>query len=86
MPLVGYALILTFFEQLAAAEWLSADTRTIVFRARTMGVLAICLNIIPFRTYQKRWHYDSMRGVVIGTFICVGIWMYQFGGEILSGS
>ena len=55
VPFVGYALILTLFEQLAATEWLSSDTQTITFRARTIAVLAICLNVILFRYYQKQW-------------------------------
>ncbi|MEM1122562.1 MAG: hypothetical protein AAGJ18_19115 [Bacteroidota bacterium] len=82
VPFVGYAVILTLFEQLAATEWLSSETRTITFRARTMAVLAICLNIIPFKYYQKQWSYTTMRGVMIATLIYVGVWLFQFAGDI----
>jgi len=82
VPFVGYALILTLFEQLAATEWLSSDTRTITFRARTMGVLAICLNIIPFRYYQKQWYQTTMRGVMIATLFYVGFWLFKFSSDI----
>lgn len=82
IPFVGYALILTLFEQVAAADWLSSDTRTISFRARTIAVLAICLNIIPFRYYQKQWYHTTMRGVMIATLIYVGVWLFKFAGDI----
>ena len=82
IPFVGYALILTLFEQLAATEWLSADTRTISFRARTIAVLVICLKIIPFRYYQKQWYQTTMRGVMLATLIYVSAWLYQFSGDI----
>ena len=82
VPFVGYALILTLFEQLAATEWLSAETRTISFRARTIAVLAICLNIVPFKYYQKQWYQATMRGVMMATLIYVSLWLYQFSGDI----
>lgn len=82
VPFVGYALILTLFEQLSATEWLSSDTRTITFRARTITVLAICLNVIPFRYYQKKWSQTSMRGVMIATLFYVGFWLFKFSGDI----
>lgn len=82
VPFVGYAIILTLFEQLAATEWLSSETRTITFRARTIGVLAICLNIIPFKYYQKQWYQTTMRGVMIATLFYVGFWLFKYSGNI----
>lgn len=82
VPFVGYALILTLFEQLAATDWLSSETRTITFRARTIAVLAICLNIIPFKYYQKQWYQTTMRGIVIATLLYVGVWLFNFAGDI----
>lgn len=82
VPFVGYALFLTFFEQLAAADWLSTETRTISFRTRTTAVLAIFLNIIPFKIYQKRWNMTTMRGIIIATLLYVGVWLYYFSGEL----
>ena len=82
IPFVGYAVILTLFEQLATIEWLSTETRTISFRARTIAVLAICLNIIPFKIYQKKWHQTTMRGIILATLFYVSFWLYQFSGEL----
>lgn len=82
VPFVGYAIFLMIFEQIAASEWLSSDTRTISFRARTIAVLAICLNIIPFRIYQKKWYQTTMRGVMIATLFYVGFWLFKFSADI----
>lgn len=82
IPFVGYAVILMIFEQIGASEWLNREARDITFRARTIAVLAICLNIIPFRYYQKQRYEASMRGVILATMIYVGLWMFKFSGHL----
>jgi len=82
VPFVGYAIILMIFEQIGASEWLNSEARTITFRARTIAVLAICLNIIPFRFYQKQRYEASMRGVIVATMIYVGLWMFKFSSHL----
>ena len=82
IPFVGYAVILMIFEQIGTIEWLNSETRTISFRARTIGVLAICLNIFPFRIYQKLWHHTTMRGIILATFVYITFWLYQYSGDI----
>ena len=82
VPFVGYAVILMIFEQIGASEWLNSEARTITFRARTIAVLAICLNIIPFRFYQKQRYEASMRGVIVATMIYVGLWMFKFASHL----
>ena len=82
IPFVGYAILLTILEQVAELDFLSSETRTISFRSRTVAVLAICLNIIPFKMYQRRWRQTTMRGIVIATMIYVGVWLYWFSADI----
>ncbi len=82
VPFVGYAIILMIFEQIGASEWLNSEARTITFRTRTIAVLAICLNIIPFRFYQKQRYEASMRGVIVATMIYVGLWMFKFSSHL----
>ena len=82
VPFVGYAVILMIFEQIGASEWLNSEARTITFRARTIAVLAICLNIIPFRFYQKQRYEASMRGIILATMIYVGLWMFKFSSHL----
>ena len=64
IPFVGYAVILMLFDQLGASEWFNPEVRTISFRARTIGVLAICLNLIPFNIYRK-WRFDATMRVLL---------------------
>jgi len=78
IPFVGYATILMLLEQLAKMESLGSEIQTIHFRQRTIAILAICLNLIPFNIYKNKRFESSMRGVVIATFIYVFIWCIYF--------
>ncbi len=84
VPFVGYAVILMIFDQIGASEWLNSEMRTISFRARTIGVLAICLNLIPFNIYRK-WRFNAtMRGIIIATFMYVAAWIIRFSGDLFN--
>lgn len=82
VPFVGYAVLLMLTEQINSAQWLSPEIRGFSFRTRTLAVFAICLNIIPFRMYQKWWHQTTMRGIIITTFLYIGVWLYMFAGQL----
>jgi len=85
VPFVGFATIKMFFEQLASMELLNPEMRTIFFRERTIAILAICLNLIPFNIY-KRWRFDqTMRGVLFATFVYVFAWVWFFAATMGQG-
>ncbi len=49
------------------------------FRERTIALLAIAIDIIPMRYYQKnRYWIDSMRGVTIAMAGLSVLWMVYF--------
>jgi len=78
IPFVGFATIQMLFEQLADMESLNPEMRTIFFRDRTIAILAICLNLIPFNIYKK-WRFDqTMRGILFTTFLYVFAWIWYF--------
>lgn len=79
IPFVGYALLLTIFEQVEAWGWLNPDGFSPLFRQRTLSIIAICLNLIPFNWYSKRKYTESMRGVVFPTTAYVIGWIIYFG-------
>lgn len=54
-----------------------------MFRERTTGIIAICLNLIPLNAFQKRRAINSMRGVVLATVLYVIAWVVYFGKFIL---
>lgn len=78
VPFVGYATIQMLFEQIADLEFLNPETRSIRFRERTIAILAVCMNLIPFQLFKKRRFEKTMQGILIATFIYVFIWIYYF--------
>lgn len=83
VPFVGYALLLTIFDQLQAIGWVEPNGLSPTFRQRTLSVLAICLNIIPINFFKRKWWNESMRGVVFPTGLYVIAWIIYFGKYIL---
>lgn len=79
LPLVGYALLLTIFEQLEMTGILSREGFSAKFRERTLSIVAICLNVFVLNYYmRRRFFMQTMRGIVIATVICVAIWLANF--------
>ena len=64
-------------------EFLNPETRTVYFRERTIAILAVCLNLIPFQLFKKRRNEKTMQGILIATFIYVFIWIYYFANLML---
>lgn len=81
IPFVGYAIILMVLEQLSDVNSLSDFNFD--FRSRTLGLLAIAINIIPIRFFTKKRANESIRGVVIISMIYAGAWLFQFGTKFL---
>jgi hypothetical protein len=79
VPFVAYALLLTIFEQLEMTGIVSRDGLSPQFRERTLSVVAIGLNVFIFNYYaRRRFFVNTMRGMVIATVICVGVWAAIF--------
>ena len=79
VPFVAYALLLTIFEQLEMTGIVSRDGLSPQFRERTLSVVAIGLNVFIFNYYaRRRFFVNTMRGMVIATVVCVGVWAAIF--------
>lgn len=84
-PIVGFALIEMLFEGLESLGAIDGMTSSSAAgRTRTLSLLAICANIIPFEIYRKKRYENTMRGLVFPTIIYVGIWIYMY-QEVLLG-
>jgi len=81
IPFVGYAIILIILEQLSGVDSLSS--LNFDFRTRTVGLLAIALNIIPIRFFTKKRANEGVRGVVVISMIYAAAWLFQFGSKFL---
>lgn len=53
LPFVGYAILLMIYDGLESAGALSGRGFSANFRQRTLGIVAICLNLIPLNFFRK---------------------------------
>lgn len=83
LPFVGYAILLTIFEQMEASGLINPNGLSPTFRQRTLSIIALCLNIIPINIFKNRWWNEAMRGVVFPTGLYVIAWIVYFGQHIL---
>lgn len=83
IPLATFLLLYFLFGQLETAGIASGRGFSPSFRQRTLAIVAICLNIIPFNIFQKRRFTQSMRGLSIATVVYAMIWVAYFGKQIL---
>jgi len=84
VPVAGYTVVEFIFELLTQMGVMADVTAsTAERRLRTLSLLAICCNLIPFQIAKsKRWD-DQMRGIVFPTLVYVGFWVYTFFGVIV---
>ena len=83
IPFIGYALILEIYDRLASSGMISDSGMSQTFRLRTIALLAICLNLIPFIIYNRKWFYNTMRGIVFPTVLYAIAWFLYFSESLL---
>lgn len=83
LPFVGYAIILEIYNQLTAGGLMNSTGFSQTFRQRTIALLAICTNLVPFIYFNRKGHFNGMRGVVIPTVVYVLVWVVYFRESIL---
>jgi amino acid permease len=83
LPFVGYAILLMIYDGLEAAGLLSGVGFSSNFRQRTLGIVAVCLNLIPLNYFQKRRMTQAMRGLVGATIVYAVGWFVYFGVKLL---
>jgi hypothetical protein len=79
LPVIGYYLVENLFDFLSI-KGIMADVvgEGLGRRIRTIGIIAICFNLIPFEISRKHRLDNTMRGVVFPTLIYVGFWLYKY--------
>ncbi len=78
IPFLGYWFWKGFFALLTFADVMNPTGFSESWRERTIALLAICMNIIPFQYYQKIRNDESMRGLVFPTVFYVVFWVFMF--------
>jgi len=79
IPVIGYIAIEFLFDLATQMGWIDAvSASTSERRLRTIFLLSICTNLIPFHVAKYNKWDNTMRGVVFPTLIYVGFWIYTF--------
>ena len=83
VPVLGFVVVESIFNLMTQfglmAEVSSSSSGR---RFRTLTLIAICTNLIPFNIAKNRKWDDTMRGIVFPTLIYVGAWILKFYGEL----
>ena len=79
IPLVGFAVLFAIFYGLESiTERQGKAIFSENFMYRTAGIVAIGLNALPMNKAFKKKFTDTMRGIVVFTFVFIVIWVIYF--------
>ena len=53
------------------------------FRVRTLAMIAVCVNLLLVRFYQRQYMGESLRGAAVATMLLAILWLVFFGQEIM---
>jgi hypothetical protein len=84
LPVIVYALLFLLYALLDSMGVLTDVGFAEDFRTRTLGLLAICSNLILMQTYRKTHRNETVRGTLIASMLLVFIWFMKFGIKILN--
>jgi hypothetical protein len=78
-PVIGYLVIEQLFNVLIHFGLMDGVSGNAVGRRlRTISLLAICCNLVPFNYAKKNRFDNTMRGIVFPTILYVAFWIYKF--------
>lgn len=85
-PLAAWFIVKFGFDILANLNTRSEFGSAPTWRPRTLALIALCFNIIPFQIAKvKRWD-KTLRGIVFPVIVYAAIWFLYFKGEFLGAS
>ena len=79
LPVLVYLALDALFDGFEAIGIVNEYGAPIRFQDRTIALLAICGNLLPFQFHSRLRNISSMRGVLLATGIFVIAWMYFYG-------
>ena len=78
-PIVAFGVITMIFEMLANAGLMDhVSSSGSSPREKTVALLAICCNLIPFNYFKNKRMDYAIRGCILPTMIFVGYWLYRY--------
>ena len=85
VPVLAYLGIETGLELLGSAGVTALSGAALTFKPRTLALLSICANLLPFYKFNNRFTEATMRGVLVATALFVVAWFLYYGRALLSG-
>ncbi len=84
IPFIGVAILMVLDETIVDMD-LSLPNNNIYLgqKPRTLYLLAICLNLIPFQIFRNRRMDKALRGVGLVTISYAIVWFLYFSSTIL---
>ena len=79
VPVLGYIAVEFIFgilTQMGLMDYVSSSGST--RRMRTLFLIGICCNLIPFNVARRNKWDNTMRGIVFPTLLYVGFWIYKY--------
>ena len=83
VPVLGFIVVQFIFYTLTQFGLMAEVTASSEGRRlRTLALIGICFNLIPFNiSKNNRWD-QTMRGIVFPTLVYVGAWLFRFYSEL----
>jgi hypothetical protein len=87
LPFVGVALLMTLDESIVNARLLLPNNAVYMGqKPRTLYLLAICLNLIPFQIFKNAQKSQAFRGVGLVTMVYALAWFAYFSATLLKNT
>lgn len=84
IPFVGVAVLMVIDETIVDMDIpLPNNNIYLGQKLRTLYLLAICLNLIPFQIFRNRRMDKALRGIGLVTIVYAIIWFFYFSSTIL---
>lgn len=78
LPMLAFGILYLLFQGLQSLNWVSTEGFRPMFRERTLSMISIGLNALLLNYYQKLRATETMRGIVVVTFLLIAIWLAVF--------
>ena len=85
VPFVGVAILMLLDESIVSLDLSLPNGNSYMGQAeRTLYLLAICLNLIPFQYFQRQRQMSSLRGIIFPTMLYAFAWLSYFSPQIFN--
>ncbi len=84
-PIIGWILVPYIFDLIANLGG-RGEFGTPTWRPRTLALIGLCCNLIPFQVAKVKRYDKTLRGITFPTIIFVAAWFLYFKSEFLGSS